>query len=125
MRGLGSYIGWIRNLPREIRGDILRYETEIQLYRLWSRLRGRRFDRPVSERASRERGKCYYVTKSIPDISVFLFGRYYRLLKSVELEMIELACPGEVGISKTFLCEQECRHCGREIKVTDKDKPVI
>jgi len=124
MGSLVGFINWAKSLPQPIRKEVVLYEIEVQLWRVWCNLRGRHFERPVTERISREPGKCYLVTKKIPGISVCVFGRCFQVLRLVQLEMVELDCVGESNKAKTFLCEGECEHCGRATKVTEKDRPL-
>lgn len=124
MSSLVGFIRWAKSLPPPIRKDILFYEIEIQLYRFWCKLSGKRFQRPASERVGREPGKCYLATKKIPGISLCILGKCFQLSRHIELEMVELDCPGKANVTRMFLYKGECKSCGRAIKVTDKDRPI-
>ncbi len=124
MSSIVGLIRWAISLPPPIRRDIILYEIEVQLYRFWCKLTGKHFKRPVSERVSRELGKCYLVIKKVPGVSLCVFGRCFQVLRLVELEMVELDCPGKSSAAKTFLYEGGCEHCGRAIKMTEKDRPL-
>lgn len=119
-----EYIKWANSLPPAIRREIVLLEAEIQVYRIWCKFTDKHFQRPASERVSREIGRCYFVTKKIPDISVCVFGKCFRLLRGIEFEMVELDCPGEPDKSKMFLCDGQCQYCGRRTRATEKDRPI-
>jgi hypothetical protein len=83
MTKLLLYIKFLMGLPSEIRFFIIRREIQIQIYRLWRKVRGKPFKYPI---CNGKPGTRYRVTKSIPGIGLNLFGRTFCIIVPVILE---------------------------------------
>ncbi len=73
-----------RVAPPGVRWHGFRWSLELLLYGWWQQKRGRPFRLPIEDGSSR----AYRITKQIPGIGVFLFGRQFWLVVPVALEKV-------------------------------------